>query len=477
MDSNGWFTQFISNLLDPSMVYEHLTYGAGLMAFLPWLLVIFMTIRILQESSAGMTGKAALAEAASDLSQGLLYTLGWATGGLAVFTLLWAFSELFGRFGSAQLIHNEMLDLREILMADDEAKKTFWQNVVEHVMDWGNIFSGALGFVIYNIISAFYAVIVSLIHVLFAVGLALTYAWGFVAIPTKSMKPPFNLTEGLVKTLLTFFIWVILEPVLLGFVYILGQGGSEFLATNYQGFGDGVAAIGLWYAYAAAMMSLVLIIKIITPFMALKLASNQSMVGPLAMGPAALGAMVANQVVKTVASSQRGVAGHMAPNSEGSRSRDRAAQAVGDVMRTPVGQLMPGGGSSGGGSAGSGGNDITSGPAPGAAPDPTGSAGSVTGPTGGTTDSGAEGVVSTDSNASAGDTPSDSTASPRSQPDPSGGQRGTQGPSGNASADSAGAAPESAAEDPQDLTSMPPSEPSESGSSGTRSDDSSGGRS
>jgi uncharacterized membrane protein YgcG len=369
---NNVLTDMIVRTLDPAIVYENMTYVATVGAIIPWLIVLFGAIRLAQEASAGLSGKAALAEAMGDASKTLLMIIAYSGGGLLIFALIFVLADLFNNFGSTRLINREMLEMRAILMADPEAQKAWYERVVMGMVDVANAPLAGLMWLIWQFLSVAYIALARLIDVMFAIGVALTYAWGFIAIPTRAMKDEFNLMPGLSKTILTLAIWVILEPILLFFVWLLSRGAVEYFAATYSGNDIGTTAITIWYVFSCVLMFLVLLIRIISPFLALYLARNDSMVGALGAGPAAVGAMVANQVIRKLADhgssndpsgqSEGGRPGMM-PSAEGTRTRDRMVQGIGDALHTPISQLFGGGGSNdlssqipGGGSGGSDGS-------------------------------------------------------------------------------------------------------------------------
>lgn len=354
LGDNNALTEMIVRTLNPSIIYENMTYVAGVGAIIPWLIVLFLTIRLAQEASAGLSGKAALAQAMGDASQTLLMIIAYSGGGLLIFALIFVLADLFNNFGSTRLINQEMLEMREILMADPEAQKVWYERVVMGVVDIANAPLAGVMWLIWQFLSVAYIVLAQLIDVMFAIGVALTYAWGFIAIPTRAMKDEFNLMPGLSKTILTLAIWVILEPILLFFVWLLSRGAVEYFAVTYSGNDIGTTAITIWYVFSCLLMFLVLLIRIISPFLALYLARNDSMVGALGAGPAAIGAMVANQVVRKLANhgsdnnsngQPEGGRPGMMPSPEGTRARDRMAQGIGDFLHTPIGQMFGGGGS------------------------------------------------------------------------------------------------------------------------------------
>lgn len=412
---NNALTDMIVRTLDPSIVYEKMTYLATIAAIIPWLIVLFAAIRLAQEASAGLSGKAALAEAMGDASKTLLMILAYSGGGLLIFALIFVLADLFNNFGSTHLINQEMLHMREILMADPGAQKAWYERVVMGVIDIANTPLAALAWVLWQFLSVAYIVLARLIDVMFAIGVALTYAWGFIAIPTRAMKDEFNLLPGLSKTILTLAIWAILEPILLFFVWLLSRGAVEYFAATYSGNDIGTTAITIWYVFSCVLMALVLLIRLIAPFLALYLARNDSMVGALGAGPAAVGAMVANQVVRKLA--DHGTGGGqpdggrpgLMPTGDGGRTRDRIAQGVSDLLHTPIGQMFGGGGSNDLSSQVSGGGSLSGNDGGGF--DSYGDSPHSAGPTGGS-DTGGQSPAS--------DTPSGSGSSPdvsHAQPD------------------------------------------------------------
>lgn len=342
LGDNNFITGFLVNTLDPNIIYEHFTAIAGIAAVAPWLFVIYIAFRIAQESVDGLSGKAALAEAFGDVNKAVLMYIAYTAGGLLVFALLLTLGAVFQGVGSEQLIHIELVELRTVLMADPEAQRAWYEQLLDVTTDVFSIGSAALLWGIYQFLSVAYIFLARLIDVIFALGIALTYAWGFIAIVTSTAKGHFNLMPGFSKTILTFGIWLILEPLLLFFVWLLSLGAVEWMGATQSGRDLGTAAMTMWYAFSCLMMILILLIKIIAPFLALYLARNDSMVGALGAGPAVMGTLVANQIISRLSEGMQNGVQDMMPSSEGTRTRDRMAQGLGDVMNTPMGQLSQG---------------------------------------------------------------------------------------------------------------------------------------
>jgi len=337
LGDNNFLTGFIQSFLDPTVIYEHFTYVAVVITIAPWLFTIFLVVRLMQESAAGASGKAALGEAIGDINKSLILFMGYAAGGTLIFALLWVFSELFSGFGSDAHIARLLLETRAELMVDEEAQKEWWQMLAEGAVDFTNSLNVPLAFTAFHLTSIGFTILNNLIAVAFAIGLSVTYAWGFIAIPTRTMRESFNLTPGFIKTLLTFFIWVILEPLLMFFVWMLGSTAAESMAASYGGVGYGATSIMVWYVFATALMTLTIILKLAAPFLAFALAQNQSMVGALGAGPAAMGMIIANQITRRLMNPPGGGGGGpgrgIFPSAGGGRKRDTLA----DVFQKPLG--------------------------------------------------------------------------------------------------------------------------------------------
>ncbi len=321
-----------------------MTYFSGTLALAPWLIVVFLAVRVFQETTDLVSGKAALAKALGDVNKLVMLFLAYLSGGFIIFVFLFALGgDLAKSFGSEQLVHSLMLELRTELTADADANKDWIQNVLEVVADVTNLPMAGAVWVIYQLVSVAYIAISRLIDVLFAIGgVVLTYAWGgFIAIPTLMLKDSYNLTPGgFAKTILALGIWLILEPILVFTVWLLMIGGAEFLARYYGGTAIGTLSVMMWYIFAVVAMTMVLLMKIIAPFLALYLSRNDAMIGALGAAPAAFGAIVANQVVSLMKENavSRAAGDMTPPTAGGDRTRDQFAGA----LNAPISELFSG---------------------------------------------------------------------------------------------------------------------------------------
>lgn len=344
----GYVSEIISSILDPQSIYKHFMYLSGLIAFFPWLYVIAVTVRIFRESVASLSFKAALHEAIADINKTLLLTIAYSSAGTILFALLFGMSNLFHGFGSTHMIHVNMLELRQTLISSPAQATDWFGKLLNVVASYATFGPAIIIWVVYQIGTVAYVFLSQLIDVLFALGVVLLYAWGFVAMPSMMLGPGFSMVNGWVKTLTTFFVWVIVEPILLGVVWMLSSGARDFITAHYAGLGFTSTAI--WYLYAIVIMFMVIVVKVLSPFVAVMLAKNESFVSSLAGAAAVPAAIALNQIVgaavKTGTDEESGLRrglGSMMPNSDGMRRRDmfsRVMDKAGDIANTPISDLV-----------------------------------------------------------------------------------------------------------------------------------------
>jgi hypothetical protein len=346
---DGFVSSIIVAVLDPEPIYEGMSYIAGIAAFFPWLFVVVIAVRLFKESQHALSFKSAMSSALSDTSRTLLIFLIYTGGGTLVFVLMFAFSTVFSEFGSVEAINDEMLNLRSSLTISAEDTKAWYEVAYEALADTASIPLTAIIWLGFQLLSVGYVFLSQLIEVLFAIAVVGLYAWGFLVIPTMTLGDEMNLSKSWKRSALTLFIWVIIEPIFLGVIWLMGSAASEFIANTYSGFGYGASALTIWYLFSILVMFIVLLVRIITPFVAVYLARNDTFVGALAGAAAATSALVMKQIMESVAGEKSRIrekvgalANSMAPNPEGVRHRDslaRAGQGLSDLMNTPVSDL------------------------------------------------------------------------------------------------------------------------------------------
>src|SRR5690606_8395752 len=100
---NNWLTGLLIHALDPVVIYENMTYFSGTLALAPWLIVVFLAVRVFQETADVVSGKAALAKALGDVNKLVMLFLAYLSGGFIIFVCLFAVGDLAKSFGSEQL--------------------------------------------------------------------------------------------------------------------------------------------------------------------------------------------------------------------------------------------------------------------------------------------------------------------------------------------------------------------------------------
>ncbi len=339
---------FITGAFDPKVIYENFAYLAGLASFMPWLLVLFFMVRFLRESSDALVGKAQLVDMILSMNKMVVFFAVYSVAGILLFSLVLALTHLFERFGSMSIIFDQLTTLKSNLFTDDGAVKSFFQNVVEYAVDIVNLPNAAITFLIFKITSTSFLIVSQMLKVLYACGLALIYAWGFIAITTMMLKDDLNLIKGWKINIATLFVWPIVEAIFLGIWSLVVYSASAYIEMYYSNSGFGAASITMYYLFSTAVLGGSMLIKIISPFIAVKLVSNESFGGTLGAGPAMVGAFAMQRVmqVATGAANPMGKSDPdngkfgMAPNAQGTRKRDGVLRAFSDTGNKSVGDVV-----------------------------------------------------------------------------------------------------------------------------------------
>lgn len=327
----NFLISLMSGVLDPNELYKNFGILSGIAAVGPWFYVIFIAVRFARESLDGISGQASIFKALGSIKVSLLLFLAWSSIGFAVFELMFGFSVLFEGWGSQQLIHNELLDARAKMMKQQpEEYEGFMVMILKGVAASANFMSAGFWWLIYQGMSVIYVLFNQAYGVLFAVAVGLTYIWGFVAITTLVLKGELSLMRGWAMALFALFIWAILEPILLGFLWFMLNGAEALMGM--AGGGKASAVVG-WYAYSTVLMVAVIAIKIFVIFASYSLAKNDSPIGALGGIAAAPTMMAINNLMNRV--QQAG--GGMMPDADGTRTRDRWANSMGADVRDMAG--------------------------------------------------------------------------------------------------------------------------------------------
>ena len=191
------FLSLLTNAINPDQFYENMTYLSGVAAITPWLFVVIMAWRLGRESMDGIIGKAALFEAFGSMQRSTLIFILYSSVGFTFFFALFGLVSLFEGMGSQQMIHNELLAFRQGLVTKEPEVYDDWILTLLKSVSWaGNLVSEGAMWTAYQGVSSIYVVFNQAIEMVFALGVGLTYVWGFIAIPTMAMKGELNLMKG-----------------------------------------------------------------------------------------------------------------------------------------------------------------------------------------------------------------------------------------------------------------------------------------
>lgn len=335
--SDNFLIKLITFIINPQYVYEAMEYlsGFGSAFLLFW--VFFLTFRMLNEGMVVIGGKASIGHVFLDAVRSIQGYVVYIVGGALLFTSMFAFYEYFDNQVGVAKIHSNLLDLRKE-MVTEESTDDFAMQVMGYVLDWANLLNAGLTWILYQVVSPCYVLLSRVIDLIFAVSVALAWVIGFLAIATHVLPKKYDLTPGWITSIYTVFLWGVCEFLLVGIMAFVTYGASVWLKSNYSSIGSGVTASAMWYVYSCMIMILVLLLRIAAPFVAVKLASQQSFVSAMGAIPAALGAMIGNQIAakamqtETVPPGTNGSAIPnrlgMLPDASGDRTRDSLARGM-----------------------------------------------------------------------------------------------------------------------------------------------------
>lgn len=335
--TDNWLIDIIKYVINPQYVYESMEYlsGFGSAFLLFW--VLFLTFRMLNEGMAVIGGKASIGAVFIDAVRSVQGYVVYIVGGAVLFTCMFAFYEYFDNQVGVAKIHSNLLDLRKE-MVTEESTDDFGMKVMGYVLDFANLLNAGITWILYQTISPLYVLLSRVIDLIFAVSIALAWVMGFLAIATHVLPKKYDLTPGWITSIYTVFLWGVCEFLLVGIMAFVSYGASVWLKDHYGGLGSGVTTSAIWYVYSCMIMVLVLVLRIAAPFVAVKLASQQSFVSAMGAIPAALGAMVGNQIAAKAMQTETEPSGTngsampgrlgMLPDASGDRRRDSVARGM-----------------------------------------------------------------------------------------------------------------------------------------------------
>lgn len=343
MEGGGFITRILVWLIDPQPIYDALAIISSMVAVSAWIYALSMSLRLIQESLATMNFSAAMSEAFGDFSKTTIIYLTYSSVGGIIFVMIFAFNELFEYFGSVNLINDKILELREILISTEKDHTDFVHGLLSYTADIGSVLTAPIVWTLYQLTSLVYVFLTQLIDVIFAIGVVIVFAFGFVAIGTENAKEPFRYTKGWLMSISMLFLWAILEPILLGLIYAMMIPGTEKIITYYASSGTGATGISVWYLYTSIVLFFVILVKILAIWLAYIFSTNNSMGATLGGAATIPAALLFNQVLERLGNGGKAMSDKllsgMAPDAKGTRKRDVAAQKMGDFMKSDVGDV------------------------------------------------------------------------------------------------------------------------------------------
>lgn len=339
MFETGPIINVISSLLDPSPIYEMMTYFSFFSSLIFFLFPLFLAVRLAADASTlgfGSSAKRSFSDFASTPVQFLIYSV----VGVLMFQMIFFVQGLFERYGSVELIEQSLTEFRHKIVHTEKQQEDWIMSVLRVASDVGSTITAPIFLLAYEIVSTLFILVKHIMKVIFAIAIVLTYAIGYVAILSKTLPKPLNIVNGFLKTFLTLAIWAILEPIVMGLVYVMQKGGQDYLVHVYAG-GIGTTAINVWCVFVIVLLIFVSLLLIVIPLMAAKLAQGEAMTSPLSAGAGALSAILLHQGMGQLAESTKKGSGAafngIMPSSDGTRRRDNAFQGIKDKAGSVAG--------------------------------------------------------------------------------------------------------------------------------------------
>ena len=340
-------SRLIVNTLNPKSIYEGMAKFSGIGALFLWFLVAFMGFRLLKEAFASLGKGGSMINAIQETNQSLFGYVVYATAGFGIFALIFAFLELFDSSTSVSYIHSHLLELRQNIVVNNKTYDSWLEKALEYVVDSTNVLNNSLVWVVYQAISMIYVFLSQFIDVVFAIGVAFCWLFGFVAIATRALPESFQTVNGWLSSVYGLFMWGVIELILMSILSLISYGGSTWIESNYGDFGSGFTGLLVWHVYACIMMVVILVLKIAAIFFAFMLSRNQSILSVLGAMPAALGAIALNKALPNNNTNQPneegGLLNSMRPDAAGDRRRDglaRGGEALSSAMNAPISDVV-----------------------------------------------------------------------------------------------------------------------------------------
>lgn len=335
---DGIISGIIRAIINPNFIYENMSFFTGLSTSGAFFIIFFITLRVLIESQNSISGKANFVEAFSASFKSLNWFFIYSASGLFIFGAAYSMSEFYSHIGTIDIVNRELYDLHaDINITEKEAVS--WYNIVfESLVDAGSLPFTAIMYLLFNVMGFFYQLANALIDFMFAITLTLIYAYGFIAIPSAALSDDYSLVKGFIKNIIAIFLWLIIESILLIFAYIVVSVGGKDAMSSYNDFGHGFTAMTVWYFGASLTMVLIIILRVLAPFIAFFLSNNQAITSATGAPAALLAAKMGNEALNSMKQGEGSLGSSMMPNSEGDRLRDKVMQNISDVSSSTPGE-------------------------------------------------------------------------------------------------------------------------------------------
>ncbi len=330
----GVITGVLAAFLNPSNIYEVMTYLSTFAVTMIGLWLVFLVIRIYSESVKAIAGKADLLGAVVAALKTVQWMLIYSTSGMFIFSMFYGMSESYTSIGSVEQVNQTLYELKASLNTTEEVAVNWYTTVIEAVVDAGSLPLAAILYLLFHISSFFYQLINSALDVLFAVSLTLIYGYGFIAIVSMQLPEKFQLVDGFIRNMIALFLWLIVEAILMVFALVMVSMGGEAVLSIYKGFGNGYTAMTLWYFGAVLCMLFIVVLRVIAPFIAYFLSNNQSIVAATAAPAALLAAQMGAKISEILSNTTGNAANSMKPDPEGDRMRDKIMNNISDISHS-----------------------------------------------------------------------------------------------------------------------------------------------
>lgn len=230
--------------------------------------------------------------------------------------------------GSFSLISGEVSRIYQQLVARSDPD---W---IQKVLDYSSVGLAGGSWLAFQTVSLVSSSAIALSQLFYALLFAFTYAWGFIAIPSRTWPDQFNSMGFFTKTVYGLFLWPIVEGIMFLMLKMVVVSKASMIASQYA---NTEVASYAQFSMLMTQASLAIIgIIFFAPAVTLAIVNNSSGVG--AMEPAM------REIMRTITSATKQGGGALGskmsnslPESGGDRARDKMADSLSQINQDPVG--------------------------------------------------------------------------------------------------------------------------------------------